>query len=91
MVNVSKDFQDFDDDDERVGKRLSRWKYWNNLKVLMAEFTQETGSKDHHEYLGWLENKYGFKPIETSDGMMTDDLVIADEKKYLLYVLKYGQ
>jgi len=90
MVNVPKDFQDFDDDDSKLTRRLSRWKYWNNLKRLMNEFTKETGSKDHHEYIVWLENKYGFRPIETNDGMMTDDLDIVDEKKYLIYILKYG-
>lgn len=91
MVNVPKDFQDFDDDDEKLQKRLSRWTYWNNLKTLMKEFEQETGSKDHREYLVWIEDKYGFRPIETSDGMMTDDLDVVDEKKFLVYILKYGK
>ena len=91
MVNVPKDFQDFDDDDPKLEKRLSRWKYWQNLKLLMHEFKEETGSKDHHEYKVWLENKYGFRPIETNDGMMTDDLDIVDEKKYLFFILKYGK
>lgn len=91
MVNVPKDFTDFDDDDPKLQRRLSRWKYWNNLKTLMREFTEETGSTDHQEYKIWLENKYGFRPIETNDGMMTDDLDIVDEKLYLLYILKYGQ
>lgn len=91
MVNIPKDFQDFDDDDDKLGRRLSRWEYWNNLKLLMSDFTEVTGSKDHREYLVWLENTYGFKPVETSDGMMTDDLKITDEKKYMVYVLKYGK
>jgi hypothetical protein len=91
MVQVPKDFQDYEDDDEKIEKRLSRWKYWSNLKTLMNDFREETGSKDHSEYLVWLENKYGFKPIETHDGMMTDDLKITDEKKYLVYILKYGK
>ena len=91
MVNVPKNFQDFDDDDPKVKRRLSRWTYWNNLKILKAEFEEKTGSKDHFEYLVWIENTYGFKPIETSDGMMTDDCDIVDEKKYLVYILKYGQ
>lgn len=91
MVRVPKDFRDYDDDDPNLEQRLSRWKYWNNLKNLMREFTEETGSKDHHEYKIWLENKYGFRPIETNEGMMTDDLHIVDEKKYLVYILKYGE
>lgn len=90
MVNVPKDFQDFDDDDSKLERRLSRWKYWQNLKLLMHEFKEETGSKDHYEYKIWLENTYGFRPIETTEGMMTDDLIIVDEQKYLVYILKYG-
>ena len=91
MVNVPKDFQDFDDEDPKLQRRLSRWAYWNNLKTLMGEFIEETGSKDHQEYKTWLEKKYGFRPIETNDGMMTDDLDIVDEKLYLVYILKYGK
>lgn len=90
MVKVPKDFQDYDDDDSNLERRLSRWKYWQNLKLLMKEFKEETGSTDHREYKAWLENKYGFRPIETSDGMMTDDLDIIDQKKYTFFVLKYG-
>lgn len=90
MINVPKDFQDYDDTDSDIEKRLSRWKYWQNLKSLKNEFKEETGSTDHHEYKIWLENKYGFRPIETHDGMMTDDLDIIDQKKYTFFVLKYG-
>lgn len=90
MINVPKDFQDYDDTDSNIEKRLSRWKYWQNLKLLKNEFKEETGSTDHREYKIWLENKYGFIPIETSDGMMTDDLDIIDQKKYTFFVLKYG-
>lgn len=91
MTKIPKDFQDYDDDDSKLHRRLSRWEYWSNLKKLMKEFKEETKSNDHREYLLWLENKYGFRPIETSDGMMTDDLDIVDEKKYLVYILKYGK
>jgi hypothetical protein len=91
MVNVPKDFKDYDDDDPEIEKRNSRMKYWANLKDLKLEFTEETGSRDHREYSKWLENKYGFKPVETSDGMMTDDYKVTDEKKFLVYILKYGK
>lgn len=90
MVNVPKDFQDYDDDDDHIQHRLARWKYWANLKLLMSEFNAETGSKDHREYLLWLENKYGLKPIETTEGGMTDRYVVIDEKKFIVYILKYG-
>jgi hypothetical protein len=90
MVEVPKDFRDFDDDDPEIDKRLSRWKYWQNLKNLKLEFYEETQSKDHREYVDWLENKYGFRPIETNEGMMTDDYTVVDEKKFIVYILKHG-
>jgi hypothetical protein len=90
MVNVPKDFQDFDDDDQSWEKRKNRWKYWTNLKNLKLEFTSETGSRDHKEYTKWLANKYGFRPTENIDGMLSDDYEILDEKKFLVYILKYG-
>jgi hypothetical protein len=91
MVNVPKDFQDYDDDDENLEKRKSRMKYWQNLKNLKLEFINETGSRDHREYTKWLENKYGFQPVETNQGMMTDDYKVVDEKKFIVYILKYGK
>jgi hypothetical protein len=91
MVNVPKDFQDYDDDDADIEKREARWKYWQNLKNLKLEFIEETGSRDHREYMKWLENKYGFLPIETNQGMVTDDYKVTDEKKFLVYILKHGK
>lgn len=87
----SEKFQDYDDDDPKLQHRLSRWKYWKNLKKLKHDFTEETGSKDHQEFKIWLENKYGFRPIETTENMMTDDYTVIDEKKFIVYILKYGQ
>lgn len=91
MVNVPKDFQDFDDDDPNIDKRLSRFKYWSNLRTLKHEFYTETQSRDHREYMKWLETRYGFRPIETNEGMMTDDYKVVDEKLFLVYILKYGK
>ena len=91
MVNVPKEFQDYEDDDADIEKRKSRWKYWTNLRNLKMEFIEETGSRDNREYTEWLVNKYGFKPTETYEGMMTDDYKILDEKKFIVYILKYGK
>ena len=90
-MKVPNDFQDYDDDDPNIEKRKSRWKYWTNLRHLKLEFTDETGSRDNREYIKWLENKYGFRPTETIEGMLSDDYKVIDEKKFLVYILKYGQ
>jgi hypothetical protein len=39
----------------------------------------------------WLENKYGFRPLENIEGMLSDDYKVVDEKKFLVYILKYGK
>ena len=89
-MKVPNDFQDYDDDDPNIEKRKSRWKYWTNLKNLKLEFINETGSRNNQEYVVWLENKYGFRPTETIEGMLSDDYEVVDEKKFLVYILKYG-
>ena len=90
MINVPKDFQDYDDDDPDYNKRDRRLHYWNVLRTLKQEFTEETGSVDPTVYVSWLEDKYGFKPRINHEGYLTDDYEIVDEKKYLIYVLKHG-
>lgn len=91
MVNVPKDWQDYEEDDPQIEKRLTRWKYWSNLKNLKLEFYNETQSRDHIQFREWLQNRYGFLPIETTEGMVTDDYKVVDEKLFLVYILKYGK
>jgi hypothetical protein len=90
MVNVPKDFQDYDDDDPDINRRNRRMHYWSVLKNLKEEFLLETNSRDPQQYTLWLETKYGFKPRINNEGYFTDDYEIIDEKKYMIYVLKYG-
>jgi len=73
-----------------MGERTPRMKYWQNLKDLKLEFRSETGSRDNREYMKWLENKYGFRPTENIEGMLSDAYKVVDEKKFLVYILKYG-
>jgi len=89
VVKVPNNFQDYDDDDPNIDKRKARMKYWENLRKLKLEFTSETGNNDHREYMKWLENTYGLRPIETQNGMLSDDYTVVDEKKFLVYILKY--
>ena len=90
MVQVPKDFQDFDDDDDRINKRLSRWDYWKNLRLLRGEFAQENNSNDHFVFHQWLQDNHGFRPILTIDNQYTDEFEVTDEKKFMVYILKYG-
>lgn len=88
MVNVPKDFQDFDDDDPDIKKRQARWDFWETLKKLRKEFTEDGRSFDADEFIIWIEDKYGFKLILNDTGI-TDDYTITDEQKYLVFRLRY--
>jgi hypothetical protein len=37
----------------------------------------------------WLEQQWGIKPV-MEDGMISDEYHIVDEKKYLMFLLKFG-
>jgi hypothetical protein len=91
MVNVPKDFQDYEDDDETIERRRSRMEYWKSLKKLRLEFLNETETTEYDaiKFLAWVENRYGFRP-KLFESYITDDLEIVDQKKYLMYLLKYG-
>lgn len=89
-MQVPKDFQDYDDDDDKLKKHLSRWDYWKNLRKLRSEFAEQNTSTDHYVFIDWLSNTHGFKPVLNSDLQYTDEFVVTDEKKFMVYVLKYG-
>lgn len=86
MVNVPEDFQDYDDDDPLLDKRKGRMKYWKTLKELQKEWKETDQALN---LIDWIEEKYGFKAIMV-DNYFSDDYHIVDEKKYLIYILKYG-
>lgn len=88
MVNVPKDFQDYDDEDPNVKKRQARWDFWNVLKKLRKEYTEDGTNFDADEFIAWVEDKYGLKLILNFTGI-TDDYTITDEQKYIIFRLKY--
>ena len=100
MVNVSKDFQDYDDDDKDLKFRESRFRYWEAIRKLRVVFTEETGTDPLDdiyetecvldEFYKWVEDTCGFKPTIV-DGMITEKYEITDEQKYLIYLIKYGE
>jgi hypothetical protein len=87
MVNVPKDFQDYDDDDADIEKRKARWEFWETLKKLRKEFT-ENREFDADDFIDWIEEKYGFKLVLNDTGI-TDDYAVTDEQKYLIFRLRY--
>ena len=81
-------FQDYDDDDPEIEFRRNRWKYWAALKKIRREY-QATGEEfDAYNFEGYMEEQYGIK-LNLVDGNITDGYRIVDEKKYLVFLLKF--
>jgi sensor histidine kinase regulating citrate/malate metabolism len=92
MTNISKSFQDYDDNDPLLDRRKKRWEYWAALKKLRHEYMQTldelNGQFDAYDFEDYIEANYGIK-MNLVDGNITDDYIIMDEKKYLIFLLKF--
>ena len=89
MTKISKDFQDYDDDDPALQQRKNRWKYWDALKKVRSEFMENKTNFDAYEFEDYLQQKYGVK-MNIVNGNITDGYEIVDEKLYLIFLLKWG-
>lgn len=94
MTNISNKFQDYDDNDSNINFRKNRWNYWTALKKARKDFMQDmndlNGQFDAFDFDTWLTNNYGLKiNLTDQEGQITDSYVIVDEKKYILFLLKY--
>jgi len=91
-MNISKDFQDYDDDDPEMGFRKKRWDYWAALKKVRVEYMetldQLAGQFDAYEFEDYLEANYGIK-MNIVNGNITDGYKIMDEAKYTFFLLKF--
>jgi hypothetical protein len=92
MSNIPKSFQDYDDDDPDIDRRQNRWDYWAGLKKVRIEYMEVLkvldGQFDAYEFEEYLENNYGIK-MNLVNGNITDGFKIMDEKKYIVFLLKF--
>ncbi len=91
MTNIPI-IKDYDDDDPEIDFRKKRWDYWAALKKVRKEYMDllDTSSNqfDAYEFEDYLENNYGVK-MNIVNGNITDGYKIMDEKKYLIFLLKF--
>lgn len=82
--------KDYDDDDPEIDFRKKRWDYWSALKKIRKEYMQDTATAefDAFDFEDYIEANYGIK-MNIVDGNITDGYKIMDEKKYLIFLLKY--
>jgi len=88
VSNITKSFQDYDDDDPQIHFRKNRWKYWNLLKLVRTEFMEGRKEFDAYDFESYIQDKYGIK-MNMLDGNITDGYEIVDEQKYLIFLLRF--
>jgi hypothetical protein len=87
MASIPK-IQDFDDDDPNINQRRNRWNYWEALKKVRKEFMAQNKEFDAYDFEDYLIGQYGIK-MNIVNGNITDGYEIVDEKKYLIFLLKF--
>jgi hypothetical protein len=80
--------QDYDDDDPNLDFRKRRWDYWAALKVVRKEYMEQNKQFDAYDFEDYLVGQYGLK-MNIVGGNITDGYEIVDEKKYLIFLLKF--
>ena len=80
--------QDYDDDDPLIEQRRNRWNYWEALKKVRKEYMLQNKEFDAYDFEDYLVGQYGLK-MNIVNGNITDGYEIVDEKKYLIFLLKF--
>ena len=80
--------QDYDDDDPNIEQRKKRWDYWAALKVVRKEYMSQNKEFDAYDFEDYLIGQYGLK-MNIVGGNITDGYEVVDEKKYLIFLLKF--
>lgn len=89
MNSVSNIFQDYDDDDPDIEFRKARWDFWKVLKQLREEYMKDQAEFHTEDFVDWMRNHHGIA-LELNATGITDKYIITDEKKYIVFKLKYG-
>jgi hypothetical protein len=87
-MTVVPKIQDYDDDDPNIEQRKKRWDYWAALKLVRKEYMEQNKDFDAYDFEDYLNGQYGVK-MNIVNGNITDGYEIVDEKKYLIFLLKF--
>ena len=80
--------QDYDDDDPLIEQRRKRWDYWAALKLVRKEYMAQNKEFDAYDFEDYIMGQYGIR-MNIVNGNITDGYEIVDEKKYLIFLLKF--
>jgi hypothetical protein len=81
-------FKDYDDNDPLIEQRKKRWDYWAALKLVRKEYMLQNKEFDAYDFEDYLIGQYGIR-MNIINGNITDGYEIVDEKKYLIFLLKF--
>jgi hypothetical protein len=82
---LESDDANFKEFSEERDRRIS---FWTTLKLLRTEYQVTHYEFDAYDFEKWVEEHYGIK-LNFVDGNIGGDYQVVDEKKYLVYVLKF--
>lgn len=72
-----------------------RYKYWSMLRSAKDEFFKVAGQQGMADYMDdgaffyYVKQTYGLE-VEVINGMIGQEYSVVDEKKYLMFLLKFG-
>ena len=93
-MKIPQTFQDYSDDDPAIDKRVARWDFWKALAKLKDEYfsieSVDANLVTPDAFYTWVKEQYGLElTINVMFNGITDEYRIVDEKKFLIFTLKY--
>jgi hypothetical protein len=79
---------DKENHDSFLEERARRNNFWNILKLLRTEYQIDHNQFDAYEFEEWVREQYGIQ-LNFVGGDIGGDYQVVDEKKYLIYLLKF--
>ena len=81
-----------DDDEALQDLRRKRNEHWARMRKAREHWMtkHKLRSLDDNFWL-WLRNDYGIVPHRDTEGNLTSDVDVINEKLYILFLLKFGQ
>jgi hypothetical protein len=76
-------------------RKTKRYRYWSMLRNAKDEFVRVTEQEsidyttDPGAFYHYVKHHYGLQ-VETMDSRITSEYAVVDEKKYLLFLMKFG-
>jgi hypothetical protein len=71
-------------------KRNNHWKRMRSARVEWCKLFNLPVTENFDAFYNWLAENYGLRPHMDLHGNIEDGYAVIDEKKYLLFLMKFG-